>query len=326
MKAVICPTYGPPEVLELKEIEKPVPNDNEVLVKVHATTVNRTDCAILRAQPFIMRFIYGFLKPKLSTPGTDFAGMIETVGKNVSSFKVGDRVFGFDDMGLSSHAEYLTISDNNAFGLIPDNITYEQAAASIEGVHYARNFLNKVNIKPDQKILVNGATGAIGSAAVQLLNNHDVEVTAVCNIKDADLVKSLGAKKVIDYVTDDFTKSNEKYSFVFDTVGKSTFGKCRPLLDPGGVYISSELGPMAQNPILAAITPIFGGRRVKFPLPIDRHKSVNDIKKLIEEGKYQAVIERTYSLNEAVEAFTYVEKGQKVGNVVIKVEHKSGTE
>ena len=325
MKAIVATKYGSPDVLQLKEVEKPTPKDNEVLIRVYATTVNRTDCAMLRAKPFIMRFFVGLFKPNKPILGTDFAGMIEAVGKNVASLKVGDNVFGFDDGGVSSHAEYMIISEDNALTTMPESIPYEQAAASVEGAHYAYNFINKVNIERGQKVLVNGATGAIGSAAVQLLTYFGVHVTAVCHMKDADLVKSLGANNVIDYTQEDFTNSREKYNFVFDTVGKSTFKKCKPLLVSGGVYISSELGPMVQNPFLALITPIIGDKKVIFPLPIDRNRSVRFIKKLSEEGKFKAVIDRTYSLDEIAEAYRYVEKGQKIGNVVITVEHHNKT-
>ena len=265
MKAIVYTKYGPPDVLQLKEVKKPIPKDNEVLIRVYAATVNRSDCAMLRAKPFIMRFFTGLFKPNKPILGTDFAGTIEAVGKNVASLKIGEKVFGFDDGGLSSHAQYISLSKDNALTTMPNNMTYEQAAASIEGAHYAYNFINKVDIKHGQKVLVNGASGAIGSAAVQLLKYFGANVTAVCHRKDAVLVKSLGANKVIDYTKEDFTNSSEKYHFVFDTVGKSTFKKCKPLLVSGGVYMSSELGPMVQNPFLALITPIFGNRKVKFP-------------------------------------------------------------
>jgi len=325
MKAIVYTKYGPPDVLELREVEKPTSKENEVLVRVYATTVNRSDCAMLRAKLFIMRFFTGLFKPNNPILGTDFAGTIEAVGKNVASFKVGEKVFGFDDGGLSSHAQYVTLSKDNALATIPNNMTYEQAAASIEGAHYAYNFINKVDIKRGHKVLVNGATGAIGSAAVQLLKYFGANVTAVCNTNDADLVKSLGANKVIDYTKEDYTNSSEKYNFVFDTVGKSTFKKCKPLLVSKGVYMSSELGPMVQNPFLALITPIFGGRKVKFPFPTNRSRSVRFIKKLSEEDKFKAVIDRTYSLEEIADAYRYVEKGQKIGNVVLIVEHNNKT-
>ena len=320
MKAAIYEKYGSPSVLKVEEVEKPGPKDKEVLIKVYATTVNRTDCAMLRAKPFIMRFFTGLLKPNKPIPGTDFAGKIEAVGKDVASLKVGDKVFGFDDSGLSSHAHYMTLTEDNALTTIPNNITYEQAAASIEGAHYAYNFINKVDIKSGDQVLVNGATGAIGSAAVQLLKYFGANVTAVCNEKDTDLVKSLGASKVINYTKEDFTKSNEKFNFVFDTVGKSSFAKCKTLLVAGGIYISSELGWMAQNLFFALIKPIIGNKKVIFPIPTDRKASVLLIKKLSEEGKFKAVIDRKYSLEEIAEAYKYVEKGQKIGNVVITFE------
>jgi len=329
MKAIVYTKYGPPDVLQLKEVARPMPKDDEVLVRIYATTVNRTDCATIRAKPFFARLFTGIFKPKKRIPGTEFAGEIEEIGKNIKSFKVGDKVFGFDDQGLKSHAQYMTISEDKGLTTIPRNITYEQAAASTEGAHYAYNFINKVNLKSGQKVLVNGATGAIGSAAVQLLKYFDVNVTAVCNTKNIELVKSLGADKVIDYTKEDFTKDEERYNFIFDTVGKSSFAKCRPLLKPGGVYISSDLGYLAQNVFLPLITPIIkpliGNKKTIFPIPTDVRRSILLIKKLIEEGKFKAVIDRKYPLEQIVKAYKYVETGQKTGNVVITVEHKDKT-
>jgi NADPH:quinone reductase-like Zn-dependent oxidoreductase len=325
MKSVIYTKYGPPEVLQLKEVAKPTPKDDEVLVKVYATTVNRTDSATIRAIPFFARIVTGLFKPKKQTPGTEFAGKIEEIGKKATSLKVGDRVFGFDDQGSGAHAQYLKISEDNAV-TIPANISYEQAAASSEGAHYAYNMINKVNLKSGNKALVNGATGAIGSAAVQLLKYFDVYVTAVCNTKNIELVKSLGADRVIDYTKEDFTKDEEKYNFVFDAVGKSSFAKCKLLLQPDGIYSSSDLGYMAQNIFLPIITPITSnlpgqsGKKTIFPMPVDVRGSLLLIKKLIEEGKFKTVIDRSYSFEEIVEAYRYVGKGQKTGNVIINVE------
>jgi len=328
MKAIVYQKYGSPDVLELKEVEKPTPKDNEVLIKIHATTVNRTDCATIRAKPFFARIITGLFKPKKQIPGTEFAGEIEAVGKSVSSLKVRDKVFGFDDQGSGSHAQYMTILEDKAI-TIPKNITYEQAAASTEGAHYAYNSIKKVNIKSGQKVLVNGATGAIGSAAVQLLKYFDVDVTAVCNTKNIELVKSLGANKVIDYTKEDFTKDEEKYNFVFDAVGKSSFFKCKPLLQSGGIYISSDLGYMAQNIFLPLITPIIkpmiGNKKTVFPTPTDIRGSILLIKKLIEQGKFKAVIDKKYPFEQIIEAYKYVEKGKKTGNVVITLEHNNKT-
>ena len=323
MKAIICTKYGPPDVLKLKEIEKPIAKDNEVLIKVYASTVNRTDTAFLRAKPFFTRLFTGIFKPNKPIPGTEFAGIIEAAGKNVSSYKVGDKVFGFDDTGSGSHAQYMTISETKALAIIPKNVSYEQAAASTEGAHYAYNFIKKVNLKSGQKVLVNGATGAIGSAAVQLLKYFAINVTAVCSRKNIELVKSLGADKVIDYTKEDFTKVDQKYNYIFDAVGKSSFAKCKPLLQPGGVYMSSELGYMAQNIFFALVTPIIGSKKVIFPVPTDLKGSILFIKKLIENGKFKTVIDRKYPLEKIVEAFRYVEEGQKTGNVVITVEHNN---
>ena len=326
MKAIIYIKYGPPDVLQIKEVRKPVPKDYEVLIRVYATTVNRTDCATIRAKPFFMRISTGIFKPKKQIPGTEFAGEIETVGKNVQSLKTGDKVFGFCDQGSGSHAQYMRIKENNVITM-PDNISYEQAAASFEGAHYAYNFINKVDLKKGQNVLVNGATGAIGSAAVQLLKYFDVNVTAVCATKNIELVKSLGADKVIDYTKEDFTKDEQKYDFVFDTVGKSSFFKCKHLLQPGGIYISSDLGYMSQNIFLPLITPIIksmlGNKKTIFPTPTDTRGSILLIKSLIEQGKFRAIIDREYPLEQIVEAYRYVEKGHKIGNVVITVGHNN---
>jgi NADPH:quinone reductase-like Zn-dependent oxidoreductase len=322
MKAVVQTRYGPPEVLELGEIEQPVAKDDEVLVRVYAATVNRTDCANLRARPFFMRFVLGLVRPKKRVPGTEFAGVIEAVGKSIASLKPGEKVFGFDDEGSGSQAQYLAITEDKVVAM-PEGITFEQAAASSEGMHYAYNFINKVDIERGQYALVNGATGAIGSAAVQLLKYFEVNVTAVCATKNIELVRALGADRVIDYTREDFTEDDQKYSYVFDTVGKSSFFKCRKLLKPGGIYISSDLGYMSQNMFLPYITPIikplFGNRKTMFPLPVDIKGSLSLVKKLIEQGRFKAVIDRSFTLEQIVDAYQYVETGEKTGNVVITV-------
>ena len=323
MKALVYTKYGSADVLQLKEVEKPIPRDTEVQIKVHATTVNRTDCATIKAKPFFARVVTGLFKPKKQTPGTEFAGIVEAVGENVSSLKVGDKVFGFDDQGAMSHAQYTVMPEDKVITM-PDGISYEQAAASMEGAHYAYNFINKVNLKKADKVLVNGATGAIGSAAVQLLKYFDVEVTAVCGTKNIELVKSIGADRVIDYEKEDFTNDNEKYNFVFDTVGKSSFFKCRHLLKPGGVYISSDLGYMSQNLFLPLITslvkPMIGNKKTVFPIPVNIRESLLLVKKIIEQGKFKAVMDRTYPLVQIIDAYKYVEQGEKLGNVVITME------
>jgi len=323
MKAIVYTKYGPPEVLRLEEVAKPVIKDNEVLVRVKATTVNRTDCAILRAKPFIMRFGTGLFSPKRPIPGTEFAGEVEAVGKAVVSFKAGDKVFGFEDMGLSAYAEYMTIAEHKALAIMPRDLNYLQVAGSIEGAHYAYNMINKVNLKAGQSVLVNGATGAIGSAAVQLLKYFGADITAVCNTKNIELVRSLGAGRVIDHTIADFTKEDHKYDFIFDAVGKSSFAKCKPLLNPGGRYLSSEPGRMAQNIFFALISPLMGSKKVIFPIPRDIKASITLIKKLMEEGKFKAVTDRVYPLEKIAEAFSYVETGQKTGSVVISLEDQN---
>ena len=319
MQAVIYKNYGPPSVLSIKDVVRPAPKDKELLIRVIATSVNRTDCAMLRAKPFIMRFFTGLFKPTKPILGTAFAGKVEAVGKDVDAFKIGEGVFGFDDTGVSSYAEYMTFPMEKALATIPDGITFAQAAASSEGAHYAYNFINKVTIKKGDAILVYGATGAIGAAMVPLLKHLGAEVTAVCNTKNMDLVKSMGADEVIDYTKGDFTKGARKYPFVFDAVGKSSFGICKPLLQPGGVYISSELGWMAQNIFFALFTPIFGGKKVIFPIPTNIKRSIELVRQLMSEGKFNPVIDREYPLERIAEAFDYVELGQKTGNVVITV-------
>ncbi len=320
MKAIIYTAYGPPDVLQIKEVDKPVPKNNEVLVRVKATTVNRTDCAMLSAKPFIMRFGTGLFKPTQPVLGTEFAGEVEAVGAGVTAYKAGDRVFGFNDMGLRAYAAYLTIADDKALTTIPGNINYKQAAACCEGAHYAYNMINKVKLVAGQQVLVNGASGGIGSAAVQLLKYFGAHVVAVCGTKNIELVKGLGADRVIDYTTADFTKAGEKYDYIFDAVGKSSFGKCKPLLNAGGRYLSSELGWMAENIFLALAAPLMGNRKVIFPIPKDIKASVALIKKMLEEEKFKPVIDRQYSLEQIPEAFRYVQTGEKTGNVVINIE------
>ena len=319
MKAAVYYQYGSPEVIQVKDISKPFPKEDEILVRVHATTVNRTDCAILRAHPFIMRFFTGLTKPSNPVLGTDFAGMVEEVGNSVEGFKIGDRVFGFNDQGLSSQAEYLVCKTEKFICHMPGNVGFQQAAASIEGGHYAINFINKVSLKKGQRAFVNGASGAIGSALVQLLKYHGLHVSATCSYKNLGLISSLGVDHVIDYENEDFTLIGETFDYVFDAVGKSSFGVSKTLLNPSGIYISSELGPKNQNPILALVTPLTKGKQVKFPFPSDVKTSLAIVKKLMEEGKFTPLIDREYSLEEISKAYTYVETGQKTGNVTINL-------
>jgi len=321
MKAIIHTRYGPPEVLQLAEVPKPVPKDNEILVKVHATTVNRTDCGFRSAEYFISRFFSGLFRPKNQILGNEFSGEIEAIGKNVKTFRPGERVFGYNDLTFGAHAEYLVIAEDGPVTTMPAGMTFEEAAPISEGGHYALCDIRAAKVKEGQKVLINGATGAIGSAAVQLCKYFGAEVTAVCASPHLEMLKSLGASKVIDYTREDFTTNNETFDLVFDAVGKSTFGKCKRLLKKNGIYISTELGPGGQNPFLALITPVFGGKKLLFPLPSISKADVIFLKGLVEAGQYKPVIDRYYPLEQLVEASRYVETGQKTGNVVITVTH-----
>lgn len=319
MRAIIHKKYGPPEVAALTEIDKPVPKENEVLVKVYASTVNRTDAGFRSAEYFVSRFWSGLFKPKYQTLGCEFAGVVEAIGENVTLFKVGDKVFGFNESTFGGHAEYLTVSEKAALTHMPTNVDFYGAAPISEGAFYAMNIIKAANIKPGQEVLVNGATGAIGSAGVQLLKYFGARVTAVCNTKNVALVKSLGADEVIDYQTQDFKNTTTKFSFIFDAVGKSSFGACKPLLTDNGIYISTELGKGGENIYLALITPLLGGKKVLFPIPVVKKEDIVFLGERVEKGDYKPVIDRFYTLDQIVEAYTYVETGQKTGNVVVRV-------
>ncbi|WP_155356582.1 NAD(P)-dependent alcohol dehydrogenase [Acrocarpospora macrocephala] len=321
MKAAVRTRYGPPEVVRVSVAEKPAVKDNELLVKVHATTVNRTDCALRAAKPFIWRFFVGLVTPKVRILGTEFAGEVEAVGSGVTSFKVGDRVFGFNDSGFGTHAQYMSIPQDGTLAIIPAGLTYEESAPSTEGSHYALSAIRAANVQSGQDVLVYGATGAIGSAAVQLVKSLGASVTAVCDTKNVELVRGLGADRVIDYTAEDFTKDEQKYDVVIDAVSKSTFGRCKRLLKPRGIYLAGDLGPLIQNPILALTTPLLGGKKVIFPIPRNDQATAQYFKELIESGAFRPVIDRHYPLDEIVEAYRYVETGQKIGNVVIRVDH-----
>lgn len=322
MKAIVHTKYGPPEVLQLKEVEKPTAKPNEVLIKVYAATVNRTDCGFRSAEYFISRFFSGLLKPKYQTLGCEFAGVIEAVGKNVTSFKIGDKVFGYNDVKFGAHAEHMTVAENEAIAVMPDNISFEEATPITEGAHYALCDIRAAKVKSGQNVMIYGATGAIGSAAVQLGKYFGANVTAVCNTKNVGLVKSLGADFVVDYTKQDFTQTDRTFDFIFDAVGKTSFGRCKPLLKDKGIYISTELGKNAENIFYALTTPLFLGKKVLFPLPTISKEDVLFLKGLVEAGKFKPLIDRKYSLEKIVEAAKYVETGQKTGNVVITVAWK----
>lgn len=320
MKAIVNTRYGQPEVLQLKEVEKPIPKNNEVLIKIHATTVNRTDCGFRNPEYFIVRLISGLFRPRKKILGSEFAGEIEVIGKDVKTFIKGDQVFGLSTFNFGTHAEYICIAEEKSITTKPINMSYNEAAAVCDGAFLAFANIKKIDFKLMSKILINGASGSIGTAAVQLAKYYGAEITAVCNTKNIELVKSLGADIVIDYTKEDFTKNGKTYDVVLDTVGKSSFFRCKNILNPKGIYISSELGYLSQNIFLALLTPLFKGKKVLFPIPKDCKEDIIFFKELIEAGKYKAVIDRIYRLEQIVEATKYVETGEKTGNVVINLE------
>ncbi len=327
MKAIVYTQYGPPEVLELRQVPKPSPKDNEILIKIYATTVNRTDCGFRKPEyPVIIRLVNGLFTPRKRILGSELAGEVEAIGNAVKTFKPGDRVFGLSAKNFGAHAEYICLPETGSITTMPANMSYAEAAAVCDGLMLAINYIREIDFSGKRKILINGASGSIGTACVQLASYYGADVTAVCNTRNIEIVKSLGADTVIDYTKEDFTKNGKLYDVVIDAVGKSSFFHCRKILRPGGVYFSTELGYLAQNVFLALLTPILSGlpgrrtgKKVKFPIPGDSKEDIIFFKELIEAGKYKAIIDRTYTLEEITEATTYVETGQKTGNVVITV-------
>lgn len=317
MRAARRRDYGPPSVIRVEEVAIPRPGAGELLVRVHAATVSRTDCALLSAQPVFLRLLTGIHRPRLETLGTDFSGEVAAVGAAVGGFRVGDRVWGINDRGVGSHAEYLVVASGDAVAAMPEGLSFAEAAASLEGAWYAYSMLHRAPVAPGGSVLINGATGAIGSALLQMCVAQGINVTAVGNTKNLALLRSLGAERVIDRASEDFTRDTARYDAVFDAVGKSSFGACRHLLRARGVYVSSELGPGWQNPALALMTPALGGKRVCFPVPIDRKVFLRAMYWLVTEQGFRPVIERTVRLETIRETYAYVASGRKTGNVVL---------
>jgi NADPH:quinone reductase-like Zn-dependent oxidoreductase len=315
MRAVVHDSYGPPEVLRVEDVEKPTPNTDEVLVKVHATTVNRSDVGWLRASPFFARFFTGLRRPKHRTLGMELAGEVDAVGSRVTEFAVGDEVFGVKSFG--AHAEFVSVRESAALAHKPSGTTFEEAAAVCDGATIALACLRRAGPLEGRRILVYGASGSIGTAAVQLAKHFGAEVTAVCGTPNLELVRSLGADRVIDYLEEDFTRNGETYDVIFDAVGKHSFRRCRRSIEPGGTFISTDLGFLWHVPALALATRVLPGKRVTLPIPRYTKENVLLIKDLMESGRYRAVIDRRYPLEDVVEAARYVETGQKVGNVVL---------
>ncbi len=319
MKAAIRAQYGPPEVVNVIEIAKPVPKENKILVKVNASTMNRTDSEFRSAEYFISRFCSGLFKPNYQTLGCEFAGVVDEVGKLVTTFKSSDKIFSLKDKTCGGHDENLTIEETQTGNTMPNNMNFEQAAALTEGAHYALVDIRTAQVERGQNVLVYGATGAIGSAAVQLLKNFGAYVTAVGNKKNVALVKSLGADVVIDYQTQDFTKTSTRFHFIYDAVGKSSYKQCKPLLTEKGIYTPTELGKNGVNIWLALIGKLSSGKKLLFPIPTMTKQDAIFLKELAEQNELKPVIDRTYSVDQIVEAYKYVESGQKTGNVIIKI-------
>jgi NADPH:quinone reductase-like Zn-dependent oxidoreductase len=321
VKAAVRDRYGPPEVVQISQVEKPAPGDHELLVKVHATTVNRTDCHYRSGRPWIMRpLVSGLARPRAPVLGNEFAGQVTVAGSSVTSFRTGDRVFGYTEGPFGAHAEYLVIAADGRVAIMPPNLGYEQAAPGTEGAHYALSHIRRAKIGSSHNVLVYGATGAIGSAAVQLLKAHGATVTAVCATPHLELVRKLGADRVIDYTAGDFTSDGPHYDVVFDAAGKSSFGRCKRLLKPAGIYMSTGPGPWYQNLILPLATPLLGGKKVLFAYPRIDQATVRHFAHLMETGQFTPVIDRHYPLDQIAAAYRYAETGQKIGNVVITVD------
>jgi NADPH:quinone reductase-like Zn-dependent oxidoreductase len=319
MRAWTYHRYGPPDVLQRAELPVPTPGPKDILIRVHATTVNRTDCGFRSAEYVVSRLFSGLLKPKRKVLGSEFAGEVVAVGAQVQRFKVGDKVFGFDDQRFGAYAEYMVTTADGGVALLPDGWSYTEAVALTEGIHYAWCDLKAARIGKGSRVLVYGATGAIGSGAVQLAVSLGAEVTAVCTTPHVERIKALGAHTVIDRNTTDFRKEPGPFELVFDAVGKSRFKHCKHLLTRDGCYISTEPGPHGENIFLALIGGMSTGPRVRFPLPTISRADVEHFRSLAEAGKLRPLIDRVVGFDELQEATRYVETGEKIGNVVVRM-------
>ena len=318
MRAVVHDRYGPPEVLRVAEVERPVPEDDEVLVRVHASTVTRGDAMGVRSAEYrFTRVFTGIRRPRQTSIGTEFAGRVEEVGAAVRELRAGDEVFGVKG---GANAEYVAVRESGVIAGKPGGLTYEEAAAVPDGSLLALTCLKPAYPLEGKSVLVYGAAGSVGTAAVQLLAHHfEAEVTAVCDTKDVELVRSLGARDVIDRLREDFTGNGKTYDVIFDAVGKHSFRRSRQSLKRGGIYISMDLGFMYHVPLLGLVTRFVGSKRGTLGLGRYRKDDLLLVKELVEAGKYRPVIDRRYALDEVVEATRYVESGQKTGNVVLRV-------
>jgi NADPH:quinone reductase-like Zn-dependent oxidoreductase len=319
MKAIVYTEYGSPDVLKLKEVAKPVPKDNEVLIKIYATSVTSGDCRVRKADPFAVRFFNGLTKPeKITILGNELAGEIEAVGKDVKMFKAGDQVFGQAGMNLGANAEYICLQEDASLVIKPTNISYEEAATIPFGGNSALHFLRKGNIRSSQKVLIYGASGSMGTAAVQLARNFGAEVTGVCSTSNIELVKSLGAGKVIDYTKEDFTKNGQTYDIIFDTTGKSPFSGCVKSLKQKGIYLRAVHITLLSI-IRGVWTSMTSSKKVIGGVASELKENLLFLKDLIDKGKLKPVIDKRYPFEQIAEAHRYVDKGHKKGNVAITV-------
>jgi NADPH:quinone reductase-like Zn-dependent oxidoreductase len=325
MRAVVHDRYGPPEVLRVAEVERPMPKEDEVLVRVHASTVTRGDAMGVRSVEYrFSRLFTGILRPRRTIFGSELAGVVEELGAAVTEFRVGDEVFGLEG---GANAEYVAVGESGVIAQKPTRLTYEEAAAVPDGSLLALTCLRTAYPLRGKSVLVYGAAGSIGTAAVQLLAHHfEAEVTAVCDTKDVELVRSLGARNVLDRFREDFTKNGTTYDVIFDAVGKHSFRRCRRSLKPSGIYVTVDLGFMYHVPLVALTTRFVGSRRAKLGIGRYRKEDLVLVKGLVEAGKYRPVIDQTYALDEVVEATRYVETGQKTGNVVLRVSEAAAGE
>lgn len=319
MKAAVYRKYGSPEVLKIEDVDIPKINENELLIKVHYSTVNRTDAGFRSAEYVISRLFSGIISPKINILGSEFSGEIIDKGKNVNNYNIGDKIFGYNDKNFGAYAEYMKLNKDDTFSIIPENLTLKESAALLEGSHYALCDIRAVQLNNEDEVIVYGATGAIGSAAVQLLKAMNINVTAICGPLHQDLIKSLGADEVYDYTKLDIGELKKKYKFFFDAVGKSSFAESKKVLINKGIYISTELGKNGENIYLALFKSFMPKQKVLFPLPIMNQEMVEYIKTLAIENKFKPLIDREFKLSEIVKAHEYVEQRQKIGNVIISM-------
>ena len=321
MKAIVFTQYGPPDVLQLKDVQKPAPKDNEVLIRIHATTVTSEDCTFRKGSPFAARMAIGIRKPKITILGSNLAGTIEKTGKDVTLFKAGNNVYAASDASFGTHAEYISIPDEGAIALKPENMNHAEAVSISAGASTALPFLrDHGKIQAGHQVLVNGASGSVGTAAVQLAKNFGATVTAVCSTKNLEVVRSLCADRLIDYTKTDFTTGNDQYDIIFDTVGKSSFSRCKPILKSDGIYLCTVLS--ASILFQMFWTSLFGKKKAVITFtglrkPEDKARDLIFLKELAEAGKIMPVIGKIFPLEQAVQAHQLVDTGHKMGNVIM---------